>query len=120
MTEAQFVAILGGFAITVLASIGSMLTALLINNSRLSDLKTGLEARIIETYNSLDSKITETRNTLDSKITALDSRITETKDTLRAEIKAGDAAIISQMAIHQMDLISKIAELDNRITHLER
>jgi hypothetical protein len=102
MTEAQFVAILVGFAITILASIGSMLTALLINNSRLSDLKSSVEARIAETRNSLDS------------------RITEAKDTLRAEIKAGDAAIISQMAVHQMDLISKIAELYNRITRLER
>jgi len=91
MTEAQFVAILVGFAITILASIGSALTALLINNSRLTDLKD-----------------------------FLNSRITESKDTLRAEIKAGDAAILSQMATHQMDLVSKIAELDNRITRLER
>jgi hypothetical protein len=91
MTEAQFVAIVVGFVITILASIGSMLTALLINNSHLTDLKGSVEARIAEA-----------------------------KDTLRSEIKAGDAAIISQMAIHQMDLISKIAELDHRITRLER
>jgi hypothetical protein len=42
------------------------------------------------------------------------------KDTLRAEIKAGDAAILSQMATYRMDIISKIAELDNGITRLER
>jgi hypothetical protein len=42
------------------------------------------------------------------------------KETLRAEIKAGDSAILSQMAQYQMDIISKIAELGNRITRLER
>jgi cellobiose-specific phosphotransferase system component IIC len=47
-------------------------------------------------------------------------RLNDVKETLRAEIKAGDAAILSQMATYQMDIISKIAELDNRITRLER
>ena len=47
-------------------------------------------------------------------------RLDGVKETLRAEIKAGDSAILSQMAQYQMDIISKIAELDNRITRLER
>jgi hypothetical protein len=47
-------------------------------------------------------------------------RLNDVKETLRAEIKAGDAAILSQMATYQMDIISKIADLDNRITRLER
>ena len=109
MSEAQFVAILVGFAITILASIGTALTALLVNNSRLSDLKDYLRGEIA----SVNSRVVESK-------ASLDSRITEMKDTVRAEIKAGDAAIISQMATYQMDLISKIAELDNRITRLER
>jgi cellobiose-specific phosphotransferase system component IIC len=47
-------------------------------------------------------------------------RLNDVKEVLRAEIKAGDSAILSQMATYQMDIISKIAELDNRITRLER
>lgn len=47
-------------------------------------------------------------------------RLNDVEETLRAEIKAGDAAILSQMATYQMDIISKIAGLDNRITRLER
>jgi uncharacterized membrane protein (DUF106 family) len=47
-------------------------------------------------------------------------RLNDLKETLRAEIKAGDSAILSQMAQYQMVIISKIAELDNRITRLER
>ena len=47
-------------------------------------------------------------------------RLNDVKETLRAEVKAGDSAILSQMAQYQMDIISKIAELDNRITRLER
>jgi hypothetical protein len=39
---------------------------------------------------------------------------------LRAEIQAPHARILAQMATNQMDLISKIAELDNRITRFER
>jgi cellobiose-specific phosphotransferase system component IIC len=47
-------------------------------------------------------------------------RLNDVKETLRAVIKAGDAAILSQMATYRMDIISKIAGLDNRITRLER
>jgi uncharacterized membrane protein (DUF106 family) len=50
----------------------------------------------------------------------LKERLNDLKETLRAEIKAGDSAILSQMAQYQMDIISKIAGLDNRITRLER
>ena len=59
------------------------------------------------------------------------SRITDVKELFRAEIKAVEASLLSQikavegsllsqMATYQMDIISKIAELDNRISRLER
>jgi len=48
------------------------------------------------------------------------SRITDVKELFRAELKAVEASILSQMATYQMDIISKIAELDNRISRLER
>lgn len=54
------------------------------------------------------------------RLTDMKDRMSDIKETLRAEIKAGDSAILSQMAIYQMDIISKIAELDNRITRLVR
>jgi len=47
-------------------------------------------------------------------------RLNDVKEVLRAEVKAGDATILSQMATYQVDIISKIVELDNRITRLER
>ena len=47
-------------------------------------------------------------------------RLNDVKEVLRAEVKAGDATILSQMATYQIDIISKIVELDNRITRLER
>jgi hypothetical protein len=52
------------------------------------------------------------------------ARLNDVKETLRAESKADLAstreAILAQMATYQLDIISKIAELDNRITRLER
>jgi len=52
------------------------------------------------------------------------ARLNDTKEALRAEsgaeISALREAILSQMAAYQMDIIAKIAELDNRITRLER
>lgn len=42
------------------------------------------------------------------------------KEVLRAEIDSKIAGVLAQMATYQMDIISKIADLDNRITRLER
>jgi uncharacterized membrane protein len=69
MTEAQFITFTLGFA----ATIATVLVAILINNSRLTDVK----------------------------------------EALRAEVKAGKSEVLQQMAAYQMDIISKIAELDN-------
>ena len=48
------------------------------------------------------------------------ARLTDVKEVLRAEIDSKVASVLAQMATYQMDIISKIAELDNRITRLER
>jgi hypothetical protein len=48
------------------------------------------------------------------------ARLTDVKEVLRAEIDSKTAGVLTQMATYQMDIISKIAELDNRITRLER
>jgi hypothetical protein len=73
------------------ATNATALVALLINNSRLTDTRMALKAEI---------------------------------ETSAAQIEARTAAsreaILSQMATYQLDIISKIAELDNRITRLER
>ena len=94
MTEAQYITFILGFA----ATIAAILIALLINNARLGDAKEALRG----------------------EIKAGDSTLRAEIEALRGEIKAGDAAILAQMATYQMDVISKIAELDNRITRLER
>jgi hypothetical protein len=91
MTEPQFIGIMVGFAVTVLASIGATLAALLINNARLNDVKEALRG---------ESK---------AEVAGL-----------RSEMASMREAILSQMATYQLDIISKIAELDNRITRLER
>ena len=54
-------------------------------------------------------------NDLNNRINDFSIRLSDVKETLRAEIKAGDAAILAQMATYQMDIISKIADLDNRM-----
>ncbi|MGA2116898.1 MAG: hypothetical protein ABSH56_19330 [Bryobacteraceae bacterium] len=54
------------------------------------------------------------------RLVDMKDRLGDINDTLLAEIKAGDAAILSQMVTYQMDIISKIAALDNRITRLDR
>jgi hypothetical protein len=74
---------------------------ILLNNHRLGDLSSRL-------------------GDLNNRISDFSLRLSDVKETLRAEIKAGDAAILSQMATYQMDIISKIADLDNRIIRLER
>ena len=94
MTDAQYITFILGFA----ATIAAILMALLINNARLNDVKEALRA----------------------EIRAVDSKVGDMKETLRAEMKAIEAALLSQMATYQMDIISKIAGLDNRITRLER
>jgi type II secretory pathway pseudopilin PulG len=48
------------------------------------------------------------------------ARLNDAKEALRAENKAGDSAILAQMAMYQLDIISKVAEIDNRLTRLER
>lgn len=91
MTEAQYMTLLIGLAITVRANLTVALAALLINNSQLSDVRDSLRAEI------------------EAKAAHSDSRISQSRES-----------ILTQMATCQMDVISKIAELDNRITLLER
>ena len=79
------------FVATALASIAATLIALLINNSRLTDAKETLRAE-----SKADMAI------------------------LRAEMASMREAILTQMATYQLDIISKIADLYNRITRLER
>lgn len=93
LTDSQLVTV-------ALATVPTMLVValgILLNNHRLNDLRADLVGLRADTKD----------------------RITDLKETLRAEIKLGDTAILSQMAQYQMDIISKIAELDNRITRLE-
>ena len=48
------------------------------------------------------------------------NRLTDLKETLRAEIKAEVSSSQQAVVSHLVDIIGKIAELDNRITRLER
>lgn len=52
------------------------------------------------------------------------NRLSDVRDALRAEIDSKISqtreSILTQMAMYQMDIISKIAELANRITRFER
>ena len=48
------------------------------------------------------------------------ARLTDVKEALRAEIKAEVATSERAIVSHLLDLIKKIAELDSRITRLER
>jgi hypothetical protein len=79
------------FILGFAATIAAILIALLINNARLNDAKEALR----------------------TEIKAGDSEI-------RAELKAGDTEILAQMATYHLAVVSRTAELDNRITRLER
>ena len=48
------------------------------------------------------------------------AKLGDVREALRAEIQASFSAFLTQMATYQMDVISKIAELANRIIRLER
>ena len=102
MTDKQFVGTIIGFVATALSSIAATLIALLINNSRLTDLKDALRVKSKGDIGALSAE-TKTENA-----------------TLRSELAAMREAILTQMATYQMDIIFKIAELDGRITRLER
>ena len=91
MTEAQYTTLLIGLAITVGANVTVALAALLINNGRLSDVRDSLRAEIQSVRSEIDAKTAESRE-----------------------------SILTQMATYQMNVISKFAELDNRIIRLER
>ena len=80
MTETQYITLLVGLAITVGANVVAGLTALLINNNRLGDVK----------------------------------------DALRAEIRASIAEVKASEAIHHSELLQKFAELDTRLSRIER
>lgn len=91
MTEIQYTTLLIGLAIAVGANITAVLVALLINNARLSDVRDALRAEIGSVRSEIRAKIAESRE-----------------------------SVLTHMAAYQMDVISKIAELGNRITRLER
>jgi hypothetical protein len=48
------------------------------------------------------------------------ARLNDVRDALRAEIRAEVASSQQTVVSHLVDIIGKIAELDNRITRLER
>ena len=48
------------------------------------------------------------------------ARLNDAKEALRAELKAGDSEILAQMATYHLAVVSRTAELDNRIARLER
>jgi hypothetical protein len=102
MTDKQFVGIIIGFVATALSMIAATLIALLINNSRLTGLKEALHAESKGDIGALRAE-TKTENA-----------------TLWSELAAMRETFLTQMATYQMDIISKIAELDSRITRLER
>ena len=102
MTDKQFVGIIIGFDTTALSMIPATLIARLIANSRLTGLKEAVHAESKGDIGALPAE-TKTENA-----------------TLRSELAAMREAILTQMATYQMDIISKIAELDSRITHPER
>ncbi len=79
------------FILGFAATIAAILIALLINNARLNDAKEALRA----------------------ELKAGDSGI-------RAELKAGDSEILAQMATYHLAVVTRTAELDNRVTRLER
>jgi hypothetical protein len=68
---------------------------ILLNNHRLNDLKELFQAQIATSESHVLSQVL-------NQINAVENRL------------------LSQMATYQLDIISKIAELDNRITRLER
>ena len=79
------------FVLGFAATIATVLIATLLNNARLTDVKEALRAEIRAEVS-----------------------------TLRTELKADVAASQQTITGHLMDIITKIAELDNRITRLER
>ena len=80
------------FILGFAATIAAILIALLINNARLNDTKEALRA----------------------ELKAGDSET-------RAELKAGDSEILAQIAeSYHLAVVSRTAELDNRVTQLER
>jgi hypothetical protein len=96
----ELIPVILGFA-TFLGTLTVVIVGFLFNNSRITDLKELFHAEI---------------GTVRGEIGTVRGEI----GTVRAEAKAVEASILSQMATYQMDIISKIAELDNRISRLER
>jgi hypothetical protein len=109
MTDKQFLGIIIGFVGTALSGIAATLIALLINNSRLTDVKETLRA---ESKADIAALRTEFKTDIGESNLSI--------ATLRSEMASMREAILRQMSIYQMDIISKIAALDNRITRLER
>lgn len=88
MTDKQFVGTIIGFIATALSGIAAtLLLALLINNSRLIDLKEALRAESKGDIGALRAE-TKTENA-----------------TLRSQLAAMRKAILTQMATCQMDII---------------
>jgi hypothetical protein len=88
-------------ALATVPTILAVAIGILLNNHRLGDVNNRL-------------------GDFSDRLGDFNNRLSDLKETLRAEIKAGDAAILAQMATYQTDIISKIDDLDNRITRLER
>jgi hypothetical protein len=93
VSEAQYISLILGFV----ATIATVLIALLLNNSRLTDVKEALRGETRGEVGTLRGELAG----------------------IRGEMATTREVILSQMATYQLDIISKIAELDNRITRLE-
>jgi len=109
MTDRQFIGIIIGLVATAMSSIAATLIALLINNSRLTDVKEALRA---------ESKADMAALRMETKTDNAELRVEMA--SMRSEMSSMREAILTQLATFHMDIISKIAELDNRITRLER
>jgi hypothetical protein len=91
LSETQLLTI----ALATVPTILVVAIGILLNNHRLNDLKELFQAQIATSESHVLSQVL-------NQINAVENRL------------------LSQMATYQLDIISKIAELDNRITRLER
>jgi hypothetical protein len=98
LTEAQYITFILGFA----ATITTVLLAILLNNARLTDVKEALRAEIR------------------AEVSTLRTEMKTDMSTLRIDLKADVASSQQTITGHLLDIISKLAELDNRLTRLAR
>ena len=113
--------------LTPVTTLAIVMVGFLYNNSRMNDFRdflraemTSLRAEYSNLRESLHAENNNLRDSLRAEMTSLRTENNNLRDSLRAEMTSLGETLRAEMAKNQTEMLMKFAELDNRLSGLER